>query len=88
MRILLSRRQFLGQTAALALVSVVQPTEAAESPVKELVTGQPQAVAAGQDVIAACGNAIDRCNARKQTGIGVGSDGRKADREHAVRRVG
>jgi gamma-glutamyltranspeptidase / glutathione hydrolase len=59
MQTLYNRRQFLGQAAALSLVSVVERTGAAETPIKGLVTGQPQAAAVGNDVLAAGGNAVD-----------------------------
>jgi gamma-glutamyltranspeptidase/glutathione hydrolase len=54
-----NRRQFLGQAAALALRALAEPTRGADAPVKGLVTGQPQAAAAGNDVLAAGGNAVD-----------------------------
>jgi gamma-glutamyltranspeptidase/glutathione hydrolase len=54
-----TRRQFLGQTAAFALGSVALRARAADSPPKGLVTGQAQAAAVGNDVLAAGGNAVD-----------------------------
>ncbi|HKA07535.1 MAG TPA: gamma-glutamyltransferase, partial [Gemmataceae bacterium] len=52
------RRQFLGQSAALAAGCLVAPAIAADPP-KALVNGQPQAATAGNAVLAAGGNAVD-----------------------------
>src|SRR5436309_8841543 len=59
MPFLSNRRQFLGQAAALTLGPLVARTRGADAPVKGLVTGQPQAAAVGNDVLAAGGNAVD-----------------------------
>ncbi|HKB39078.1 MAG TPA: gamma-glutamyltransferase, partial [Gemmataceae bacterium] len=52
------RRQFLGQSAAIAAGCFVAPALAADPP-KALVNGQPQAATTGNAVLAAGGNAVD-----------------------------